>query len=130
MARYATTLRTARIQQIRAAASGGKLYLAKGTPALAIPTADKLTEHVLSSNPGAVVNGTWTIGQEHITADESATGQGVATHVVVADSGGAPVAMYPQAEVVVTITPAPGDTQIEPGRYVIVSSVVINEGGV
>lgn len=130
MAKYATAVRTARAEDVRAAVVGGSMLVCKGTPALAAPAAgDILTQHALAGTVGAIAGGTWTIPQADIGADAIADNTGDPTYLLFLDSGGAPIAMYPSSEVAITVTPAPGDTQVVAGRNVVINSVTIVEGG-
>lgn len=134
MAKYATAVRTARSEAVRASVVGGTLLLCKGAAALSVPAAgDVLSRHDLMGTVGSVTDGTWSIPQTDIgadsAADNAASSASDPTYLLLLDANGDPQAMYPAAEVAVSKVYASGDTKIEAGRMVVVTGVTIIEGG-
>jgi len=130
MAKYAVTVRSARAQSVRTAVAGGTLLLCKGAAALAAPPSGNiLSQHALFGTVGAVDGGAWTIPPADIGADAEANNTGTPTYILFLDAGGAPIAAYTSSEISISVTPAPGDTQIEAGRNVVIRSIKIIEGG-
>lgn len=134
MAKYATAVRTARAEAVRASIVGGTLLLCKGAAALSVPADGSiLSRHELSGTAGSVANGVWTIPQEHIAsdaaADNAASSAADPSYLLFLDVAGTPQAMYTSTEIVVAKSYGGSDTKIEAGRMIAVTGITIIEGG-
>lgn len=132
MAKYDTTLlRNPRQQVILDEIQGGTVYLCSGTPgsSLAIPSAGSiLSQHTIGTGVGSVASGAMTLDDTAIGQDSSANNSGTISYVVVANSGGTPVARWlVPSQMSVAINGGPTLT-ITQGLPVDIDSLVVNEG--
>lgn len=127
---YITSLRNARMNQVRDAIAGGTLYVCSGTKPVtpAVPDAGAiLSRHALPGSIADAVGGVLTIASG-ISFDGAADNTGAPGYTAIVNALGAIVGCFSLAELGLSVTYPSGDTQVVQGREMRVTSLSLTEG--